>query len=284
MSAEAFAETLDFGAACGATPDLPPSIYSEEAARSPRHWSHSACSTILTTNEAKKMGTEPIPSCWAYFPKILGSKLAPKIEDDAENDRKWRKDSLNLCVDAFEVVRQFAEILVETSNRPPPFDIAADGGLSSRRVWRDLGSGVPDGICIDADNAVWYGDVSNKRCGHVREGGEVPQTVELERFACMPGGADGRTFIRRSYRVAWHGEHRRSCASANATEIDRRGARSGLRLGPGTGGWIRRHGIGELATDAMFNHSKSTSGEKVWCACPNREGSRVFGIADKHTA
>src|SRR5215211_6573421 len=51
------------------------------------------------------------------------------------------------------------------------FDIAADGGLSSRRVWADLGGGVPDGICVDAEGAVWYGDVPNKRCVRVREGG-----------------------------------------------------------------------------------------------------------------
>src|SRR2546421_106911 len=53
------------------------------------------------------------------------------------------------------------------------FDIAADGNLSHRRVWADLGGGVPDGICIDAENAVWFGDVPNKRCSRVREGGEV---------------------------------------------------------------------------------------------------------------
>jgi sugar lactone lactonase YvrE len=35
------------------------------------------------------------------------------------------------------------------------FDIGADGGLSSRRVWAELGDGVPDGICVDAHNAVW---------------------------------------------------------------------------------------------------------------------------------
>jgi sugar lactone lactonase YvrE len=44
------------------------------------------------------------------------------------------------------------------------FDIAADGSLSNRRVWADLGSGVPDGICMDADGAVWYADVQSKRC------------------------------------------------------------------------------------------------------------------------
>jgi sugar lactone lactonase YvrE len=44
------------------------------------------------------------------------------------------------------------------------FDIANDGSLSNRRVWADLGQGVPDGICLDSENAVWYGDVPNKRC------------------------------------------------------------------------------------------------------------------------
>jgi sugar lactone lactonase YvrE len=77
------------------------------------------------------------------------------------------------------------------------FDIGADGGLSNRRVWADLGTGVPDGICVDAESAVWYADVPGRRCVRVREGGEVLQTVEADRgcFACMLGGADGRTLF-----------------------------------------------------------------------------------------
>jgi sugar lactone lactonase YvrE len=89
-------------------------------------------------------------------------------------------------------------ILAESyGNRLTAFDIAADGGLSNRRVWADLGDGVPDGICLDAEGAVWYGDVPNKRCVRVREGGEVLQTVELDRgcFACMLGGENGRTLF-----------------------------------------------------------------------------------------
>ncbi len=82
-------------------------------------------------------------------------------------------------------------------NRLTAFDIAPDGGLTNRRVWADLGDGVPDGICLDAEGAVWYGDVPNQRCVRVREGGEVLQTVELDRgcFACARGGADGRTLF-----------------------------------------------------------------------------------------
>jgi len=89
-------------------------------------------------------------------------------------------------------------ILAESyAARLTAFDIAADGGLSDRRVWADLDGGAPDGICLDADGAVWYGDVPNQRCVRVREGGEVVQTIELDRgcFACMLGGADGRTLF-----------------------------------------------------------------------------------------
>src|SRR4029453_11788853 len=57
------------------------------------------------------------------------------------------------------------------------FDIASDGSLSNRRVWSDLGDGAPDGICLDAEGAVWYADVPNKRCVRVREGGEVLKTT-----------------------------------------------------------------------------------------------------------
>ena len=77
------------------------------------------------------------------------------------------------------------------------FDIGADGGLSDRRVWADLGEGTPDGICLDAQNAVWYADVPNHRCARVIEGGAVLQTVELDRgcFACALGGPDGTTLF-----------------------------------------------------------------------------------------
>jgi sugar lactone lactonase YvrE len=77
------------------------------------------------------------------------------------------------------------------------FEIDGDGGLSGRRVWADLGDGVPDGICLDAEGAVWYADVPHKRCVRVREGGHVLQTIELDRgcFACALGGPDGTTLF-----------------------------------------------------------------------------------------
>jgi sugar lactone lactonase YvrE len=83
------------------------------------------------------------------------------------------------------------------ARRLTAFDITPDGGLSNRRVWADLGDGAPDGICVDADGAVWYADVPNKRCVRVREGGEVLQTVEAGRgcFSCVLGGPRGHTLF-----------------------------------------------------------------------------------------
>ena len=82
-------------------------------------------------------------------------------------------------------------------HRLEAFDIGADGGLSSRRTWADLGDGVPDGICVDRENAVWYADVPNRRCVRVAAGGTVLQTVDLDRggFACMLGGPDRTTLF-----------------------------------------------------------------------------------------
>jgi sugar lactone lactonase YvrE len=72
------------------------------------------------------------------------------------------------------------------------FTVAADGTLTDRRLWADLGDHNPDGICLDADDAAWYADVPHQVCVRVASGGEVLQTVDLDRggFACMLGGTD----------------------------------------------------------------------------------------------
>jgi sugar lactone lactonase YvrE len=82
-------------------------------------------------------------------------------------------------------------------NRLTAFDIDEFGSLSHRRVWAETGTDHPDGICLDAEGALWYADVGNKHCVRVREGGEVLHTIEVDRgcFACMLGGADGKTLF-----------------------------------------------------------------------------------------
>lgn len=83
------------------------------------------------------------------------------------------------------------------AHRLTAFDIESDGGLANRRTWADLGEDYPDGITVDTEGAVWYAVVPNRHCVRVREGGEVLQTIPADRgcFACMLGGADGRTLF-----------------------------------------------------------------------------------------
>ena len=76
------------------------------------------------------------------------------------------------------------------------FDIEPDGSLSNRRTWAE-GIGA-DGICLDADGAVWaQSGAMETACVRVREGGEVLERIDLDRspFACMLGGPDGRTLF-----------------------------------------------------------------------------------------
>jgi len=82
------------------------------------------------------------------------------------------------------------------AGRLTAFDIGADGSLSGRRVFAD-GLG-PDGICLDAEGAVWVG-TAGFSVARVAEGGEVVQRVELAEnrapFALMLGGPDRRTLF-----------------------------------------------------------------------------------------
>jgi sugar lactone lactonase YvrE len=88
------------------------------------------------------------------------------------------------------------------AGRLSAFDIEDDGALSNRRVWAELGEGG-DGICLDAEGAVWT--PAFNACLRVAEGGEVLQRIELDRFgfACMLGGEDGRTLFIMA--AEWHG-------------------------------------------------------------------------------
>ena len=82
------------------------------------------------------------------------------------------------------------------AGRLTAFDIDADGGLSRRRVFAE-GLG-PDGICLDAQGAVWV-SAGGSSVVRVAPGGDVLQRVELPEnrapFALMLGGPDRRTLF-----------------------------------------------------------------------------------------
>lgn len=121
-------------------------------------------------------------------------------------------------------------IVSETfGNRLAAFDIADDGALTNRREWAKFGEApdttdigealphlvvAPDGMCLDAEGAVWVADAVNGRVVRVREGGEIIDEIQPGSgvFACMLGGDDGRTLFMSA--APDFDEHARSAARA----------------------------------------------------------------------
>lgn len=75
------------------------------------------------------------------------------------------------------------------------FDVAADGTLDNRRVFARVPGSTPDGVCLDAEGAVWFGSVYNGEFFRVAEGGKVLDRIAVDGFAVAPalGGADRKT-------------------------------------------------------------------------------------------
>jgi sugar lactone lactonase YvrE len=84
------------------------------------------------------------------------------------------------------------------AGRLTAFDVAPDGSLSGRREWAKLVDAVPDGICLDADGAIWVASPLGHQVLRVAEGGEVLDRVDTgdrHAYACMLGGDDRRTLF-----------------------------------------------------------------------------------------
>ena len=134
------------------------------------------------------------------FDMMAGEEFAPGVIALVAPDGSARQVAGGLAFPNGMLVMAGSSALIVAESyakRLTGFDIDAGGGLSNRRVWADLGDGVPDSICADAENAVWYADVPNKRCVRVREGGQVLETIDLDRgcFACALGGTNGTTLF-----------------------------------------------------------------------------------------
>lgn len=90
-------------------------------------------------------------------------------------------------------------IVAETiGNRLTAFERERDGRLTNRRVWADLGENFPDGICLDAEGAIWVADPRKNVVLRVHEGGRRSRAIptgDRGAYACMLGGEDRRTLF-----------------------------------------------------------------------------------------
>jgi sugar lactone lactonase YvrE len=125
-------------------------------------------------------------------------------------------------------------VVAETfGNRLTAFDVGPGGGLTGRRAWATFGDPpqtddvtealgqipvAPDGICADAEGAIWVADALNRRVLRVLEGGEIAEEIQPGDgvYACMLGGDDGRTLF--------------MCAAPSFAEHERRDVREARLL------------------------------------------------------
>ena len=85
-------------------------------------------------------------------------------------------------------------VVAETfAGRLTAFDIVDNGDLENRRLWGQLPAGTaPDGICLDAQGAIWVASPPTNECLRLAEGGEVLERIQVGQgaYACMIGGTD----------------------------------------------------------------------------------------------
>ena len=146
------------------------------------------------------------------FDLMAGAPIAPAplVRVDPDGSSTVATEPLHFPNGA--VITGNTMIVNETfGHRISAFEIDADGGLSERRDWASFGpvpattdvgealgqlSVAPDGMCLDAEGAVWIADALGNRALRVREGGEVLQEIstgDTGVYALALGGADGRT-------------------------------------------------------------------------------------------
>jgi sugar lactone lactonase YvrE len=137
---------------------------------------------------------------FARFEELLGSGQAPGKVALVSADGEVREVADGLAFPNGMVVTPDNRTLIVAESfarRLTAFDIEGDGSLSNRRVWAEV---TGDGICLDAEGAVWTSDVVPGQggfCLRVREGGEVLDRIEVDRpvYACMLGGGNGTTLF-----------------------------------------------------------------------------------------
>ena len=85
--------------------------------------------------------------------------------------------------------------------RVTAFDLTEDGRLANRRLFADLGARGPDGMCADAEGALWIGCYNSGDVLRVKDGGEITDRYRFDGggISCALGGVDRHTLFMTCY-------------------------------------------------------------------------------------
>ena len=138
-----------------------------------------------------------------------GGQMVPGQTFRVAPDGTWESAADDLSAPNGHVLTDDGRTLIVAESggsRLTAFAVGADGRLSGRRTFAELvpeaGAAIPfappDGICLDAEGAVWVADPIGRRVFRVREGGEVTDSITFPDdvpVACVLGGEDRRTLM-----------------------------------------------------------------------------------------
>ncbi len=138
----------------------------------------------------------------------LGSERRPGQTFRVAPDGSWETAADDLESPNGHILTDDGRTLIVAESgggRLTAFTVREDGTLTDRRTYAELTPArddvmfaPPDGICLDAEGAVWVADPIGARVFRVLEGGEVTDSIpftDVIPVACVLGGADRRTLL-----------------------------------------------------------------------------------------
>ena len=133
----------------------------------------------------RRNGEEPCPT------NLI--RVSPEGRPSLAADGLWFPNGMVITPDGNRL------IVAETfGHRLTVFDVLQDGSLSNRKIFAENVEMYPDGICLDAEGAIWVADPRNKEVVRIEEGGKIIEKISLKdrgAYACALGGSDGCTLF-----------------------------------------------------------------------------------------
>ena len=121
------------------------------------------------------------------------ARISPTGSVSIAADGFWFPNGMVITPDGRSMV-----VAESAARRLSVLDITDAGTLTNPRVWGEMAPNqLPDGICLDAQGAIWIASPTSHEVVRMRCGGEILERIELpqEAIACMLGGADRKTLF-----------------------------------------------------------------------------------------